>query len=288
MLLEDLVSNSTKNSTLDVLPMQGLNLGTVVETTSVLRYDIFGQETEYDSRTIEKNLLAISRLITRDRWQRDLSTETVATRVQSNLQAHFADFSSYILPLLQKRKENGYLSLFCIWCDYCQQYISRWFGEVEASSTPSRYYHCNLCRDGDFDICTTCFGKGKRCKIPSHALRMLDVPSVWIPYTNDVVRVLEAHATNGHYEGFSHVVYQCNRRTAFFKTSQAWRGTVSLTMEPGDIIVVLFGSRVPFVLRKHGSAYRLVSDCYIQGAMDGEAIDMWKNGELKPENFEIQ
>lgn len=61
-----------------------------------------------------------------------------------------------------------------------------------------------------------------------------------------------------------------------------------MAMRPGHIVVILFGSQVPFFLRKHGSVYRLVGDCYVQGLMDGEAIDMWKNGELDSEEFKIR
>jgi hypothetical protein len=41
------------------------------------------------------------------------------------------------------------------------------------------------------------------------------------------------------------------------------------------------------ILRRRGSAYRLVSDCYINGLIDGEAVDMWQNGELELKSFEI-
>ncbi|KAF1844479.1 uncharacterized protein K460DRAFT_284891, partial [Cucurbitaria berberidis CBS 394.84] len=75
---------------------------------------------------------------------------------------------------------------------------------------------------------------------------------------------------------------------AFFKTSLGWHGTASMAMKTGDIAVVLFGSRIPFVLRKDGSMYRLVSDCYVQGLMDGEALDMLRNGELESEKFQLR
>ena len=62
-----------------------------------------------------------------------------------------------------------------------------------------------------------------------------------------------------------------------------------MAIEPRDIVMILFGSRVPSVLRKHGLVYRLGgSDCDVQGLMDGEAIDIWRNGKLKSEEFEIR
>ena len=54
------------------------------------------------------------------------------------------------------------------------------------------------------------------------------------------------------------------------------------------MVAILFRLRVPFILRKHNSGYRLVGDCYIQGLIDGKAMAMLKNGELESEMFEIR
>jgi hypothetical protein len=53
----------------------------------------------------------------------------------------------------------------------------------------------------------------------------------------------------------------------------------------GDLVVVLFGGRVPFVLRQQGKRYTLIGECYIHDVMDGEAIDMWREGRLRDETF---
>ncbi|MBE3043866.1 HET domain-containing protein [Candidatus Bathyarchaeota archaeon] len=50
-----------------------------------------------------------------------------------------------------------------------------------------------------------------------------------------------------------------------------------LTMLPvgvkvGDEIVVLDGSKVPFVIQAQGDGYKLVGACYVHGIMDGEAV----------------
>jgi hypothetical protein len=43
--------------------------------------------------------------------------------------------------------------------------------------------------------------------------------------------------------------------------------------EHGDIICVLAGGRVPYVLRPCDDGfYRLVGECYVDGAMHGEAL----------------
>ncbi|KAF9696142.1 hypothetical protein EKO04_005792 [Ascochyta lentis] len=52
------------------------------------------------------------------------------------------------------------------------------------------------------------------------------------------------------------------------------------TCQKGDTIAVLAGGTVPFVLRKvENEKYRFIGDAYVQGIMDGEAVDeMHSNG----------
>jgi hypothetical protein len=43
----------------------------------------------------------------------------------------------------------------------------------------------------------------------------------------------------------------------------------------GDVVIVFYGARVPFVLRRTGSGeYRLVGEAYCDTVMDGEALGM--------------
>ncbi|KAG9218082.1 hypothetical protein CCMSSC00406_0010241 [Pleurotus cornucopiae] len=55
-------------------------------------------------------------------------------------------------------------------------------------------------------------------------------------------------------------------------------GVGPLEMEIGDVVCVLYGAMVPFVLRpinnSEGSLYTLVGECYCDGIMDGEALEM--------------
>jgi hypothetical protein len=56
----------------------------------------------------------------------------------------------------------------------------------------------------------------------------------------------------------------------------------------GDICCILFGSRVPFLLRPVGSAYRLVGEVYIPRAMQGEAVVDWLLGDkIQDQHFNI-
>lgn len=61
----------------------------------------------------------------------------------------------------------------------------------------------------------------------------------------------------------------------------------SARIECGDVCCVLFGGRMPFILRPAGHFFRLVGVCYIHGAMDGEIVERMEAGELKEQLFEL-
>ncbi|RYP57851.1 hypothetical protein DL770_010564 [Monosporascus sp. CRB-9-2] len=60
----------------------------------------------------------------------------------------------------------------------------------------------------------------------------------------------------------------------FFGTSNGYMGRGLDEVQAGDIVVVLLGAKVPFVLREcgHNSHYRLVGECYLHGIMNGEVV----------------
>ncbi|KAF2670886.1 hypothetical protein BT63DRAFT_423162 [Microthyrium microscopicum] len=55
-----------------------------------------------------------------------------------------------------------------------------------------------------------------------------------------------------------------------------------------DQVWILFGCRVPVVLRPLENWYKLVGECYIDGYMNGEAIDEYKNGLRKKTQVTIK
>jgi len=83
----------------------------------------------------------------------------------------------------------------------------------------------------------------------------------------------------------------------FFRTEGGYVGIGPQAMLAGDVVVVLFGAEVPFVLRrvedsniknrkkKKVPVWRLVGQAYVHGVMDGEALKMWKAGVLRKEEF---
>ncbi|KAK0323188.1 hypothetical protein LTR82_005548 [Friedmanniomyces endolithicus] len=65
------------------------------------------------------------------------------------------------------------------------------------------------------------------------------------------------------------------RCIAFGKTQGL--GLVPRTSCKGDIVCILHGSKVPVVLRRVDSRYRLVGQCYWHGWMNGELVDWAEN-----------
>ncbi|KAK2016752.1 HET domain-containing protein [Colletotrichum eremochloae] len=63
--------------------------------------------------------------------------------------------------------------------------------------------------------------------------------------------------------------------TNLFSTVDGYLGRGLSSIREGDIVAVLFGSRLPFVLRKaeESSTYQLVSPCYVPGVMSGELME---------------
>ncbi|KAF4335047.1 heterokaryon incompatibility [Fusarium beomiforme] len=76
-----------------------------------------------------------------------------------------------------------------------------------------------------------------------------------------------------------------HRRVFYIKSGHFGLGPAN--MKVGDQVVVLFGGKVLFVLRRKHDYYRLIGDCYLHKAMNGEVIEEWKQGQRKSEVFNI-
>lgn len=143
-----------------------------------------------------------------------------------------------------------------------------------ATSLPN-FYHCAFCEDEDFDICNNCTEKGLSCHDSDHSLRSVSPISVWLPHAPDVIAALKMHAVEGIGDVFRIQATRSCDKLVLFQATEAAQGSASERLELEDTVAVLLGCRVPVILHKCGSAYRLVSDAYVDGFMDGETIDKW-------------
>ena len=73
---------------------------------------------------------------------------------------------------------------------------------------------------------------------------------------------------------FAETASQCQACMHLCTTQNGFLGCAPITVQKGDIICVFLGSHVPFILRAHenSGSYRLISECYIHGIMQGEAM----------------
>lgn len=72
-------------------------------------------------------------------------------------------------------------------------------------------------------------------------------------------------------------IFSLNYGTRMFITdnAKAVLGTGPEGLCVGDVVCVLFGGQVPFILRPNPDGnYTLIGECYVSGIMHGEALDM--------------
>lgn len=66
-----------------------------------------------------------------------------------------------------------------------------------------------------------------------------------------------------------------SRKRDFFVTDGGLLGIGPSIVEPGDVIVVLFGPLLA-ILRPVGDMWRFVGECYVHDIMQGQAVEKWK------------
>jgi hypothetical protein len=72
-------------------------------------------------------------------------------------------------------------------------------------------------------------------------------------------------------------LYRVNIGTRLFTTDNLGGliGTGPEGLRTGDVVCVLYGGNVPFILRRNAQGqYILIGGCYVSGIMHGEALDM--------------
>jgi len=74
----------------------------------------------------------------------------------------------------------------------------------------------------------------------------------------------------------------------FFTTERGWMGRGPAELRAGDVVCVLFGADVPFILRPApNERYFLIGECYLDGIMYGEALKWLETGAASSQTFSI-
>jgi hypothetical protein len=93
----------------------------------------------------------------------------------------------------------------------------------------------------------------------------------------------------GHPRGFDMLLACYNRR--LFRTSRGFLGLGRSNTREGDVVTVLHGGRVPFILRLMGEPgtahFAFVGDCFVHSIMDKEVYGMVDEGKVMTGVFEI-
>ncbi|KAH7088077.1 HET domain-containing protein [Paraphoma chrysanthemicola] len=79
----------------------------------------------------------------------------------------------------------------------------------------------------------------------------------------------------------------CHNRS-FVVTENGRVGIGPLGTRPGDLVAVIFGGGVPYIIRQEGSSFLVVGETYIYGLMSGEAIEEWRKGQLEEKALEFR
>ncbi|KIW02607.1 uncharacterized protein PV09_06055 [Verruconis gallopava] len=81
-------------------------------------------------------------------------------------------------------------------------------------------------------------------------------------------------APNGDWKNYLHEAHSMSYRRAFIRTTKGYMGLVPNATQVGDSVCIIFGCKVPYILRKINGHHFLVGDAYIHDVMDGQAMEL--------------
>lgn len=113
------------------------------------------------------------------------------------------------------------------------------------------------------------------------SLHMLDT-------TQHLLQVLAEQALAGNSSNFYVAAVRGCRNKRFFCTQNGAFGLGPRAAQTGDLVVLLYGSNAPCMLRPRGLYYQFVGECYLHQHMHGEAIEMAARGLSAVEEFEMR
>lgn len=266
-----------------LLGLGGLIAGTVTQvSTNILLSDrevLQGKVIRHGTTQME--MREVSRLVVRDCWQpEDNWLPESICRASLQPATHFEDFCAFITKRLQKTPGPTILSLHGKRCDICmQRHIA---SPASGLDEIIEILHCEICID--FHMCRDCHRSGRTCP-GQHELYARPIPSIICQLDHETRSFLDEHKGEGNSKRFGTGVKQSFDGKIFIKLDNGFFGVAPDATRVGDLVVVFFGGRVPFILRRCGSHYVLLGECYVRGIMDGEVVDDWHNGKLEEVAF---
>lgn len=89
------------------------------------------------------------------------------------------------------------------------------------------------------------------------------------------------------YQIYHEALVRWMRNRRFFVTKSGYIGRGSKIMQRGDLVTVLYGSRVPIILRqlRQTESYAVVGQAYVYGIMFGEVVEAHKKVGAKDRTF---
>jgi hypothetical protein len=113
--------------------------------------------------------------------------------------------------------------------------------------------------------------------------------TVWTGEDQSILQNMEAVAAKGDASRYATDIYKaCNGRKFFF-TGNGCLGLGRSATAAGDVCCILYGSKVPFILRPTDEKghYRLVGEAYCHSFMREEAVDGLLQGKLVEEDITL-
>jgi hypothetical protein len=121
---------------------------------------------------------------------------------------------------------------------------------------------------------------------------LAEYPEADIAAYTDLLRDSEGSNQDGNRRGFESlsIQYCYNRRV--FRTRSGILGIGPKVMKPGDFVVVLFGGKLPFILRQQGNYWNFLGESYIQHCrvMHGDEVSEVRSsrGRNRVETFRLK
>ncbi|KAK0506890.1 hypothetical protein JMJ35_010590 [Cladonia borealis] len=134
------------------------------------------------------------------------------------------------------------------------------------------------------EVLTT--GFGKQADFSAYVLQLMKSSQHLVRDHTSIHKYISLYkqGKSGNWESWASVARVTTWGHSFFITTKGYMGLGSQAIKADDMVVILAGGEVPFILRRDGEFFQLVGECYVYGIMNGEAV----HNLAKRETFRIR